>query len=181
MTREEKAKYVDDLAVQLAENDVIYLADTAELTVEKVNNLRRKAFNAKVSMRVVKNTLLAKAMDKVDTKDFSDLKGTLSGATSIMFSEVGNVPAKLIKDFRKKEGKPILKGAWINEGVYVGDDQLVMLSEIKSKEELLGEIIGLLQSPAKNVISGLKGAGGTIAGLLKTLEEEHKQIILESI
>ena len=171
MTREEKAKYVDDLAVQLAENDVIYLTDTAELTVETVNNLRRKAFGANVSMRVVKNTLLEKAMDKVEAKDFSELKVTLSGATSIMFSEVGNAPAKLIKEFRKKEDKPILKGAWIDEGVYVGDDQLKMLADIKSKEELLGEIIGLLQSPAKNVISGLKGAGGTLAGLLKTLEE----------
>lgn len=171
MTREEKAKYIDDLATQLAENNVIYLADTAELTVETVNGLRRKAFKANVSMRVVKNTLLEKAMEKVEDKDFGDLKGTLSGATSIMFSEVGNAPAKLIKDFRKKEDKPILKGAWIDEGVYVGDDQLSMLADIKSKEELLGEIIGLLQSPAKNVISGLKGAGGTIAGLLKTLEE----------
>lgn len=171
MTREEKAKYVDDLAVQLADNNVIYLADTAELTVETINSLRRKAFNANVSMRVVKNTLLEKAMDKVEAKDFSELKVALSGATSIMFSEVGNAPAKLIKDFRKKADKPLLKGAWIDEGVYVGDDQLQMLADIKSKEELLGDIIGLLQSPAKNVISGLKSAGGTIAGLLKTLEE----------
>lgn len=171
MTREEKAKYIDDLAAQLAENNVIYLTDTAELTVETVNNLRRKAFNANVSMRVVKNTLLEKAMDKVEDKDFGELKGILKGATSIMFAEAGNGPAKLIKDFRKKSDKPILKGAWIDEGVYVGDDQLSMLSEIKSKEELLGEIITLLQSPAKNVVSGLKGAGGKLAGILKTLEE----------
>ena len=171
MTREEKAKYIDELVDDLSNNNVIYLADTAELTVEVINNLRRRAFNANVSLRVVKNTLLSKAMDKVEGKDFSDLKGTLAGATSIMFSEVGNAPAKLIKEFRKKNDKPILKGAWIDEGVYVGDDQLKMLSEIKSKEELLGEIITLLQSPAKNVVSGLKSAGGTLAGLLKTLEE----------
>lgn len=171
MTREEKAKYIDDLAAQLNENNVIYLTDTAELTVETVNNLRRKAFNANVQMRVVKNTLLEKAMDKVEDKDFSELRDTLKGATSIMFAEAGNGPAKLIKDFRKKSEKPILKGAWIDEGVYVGDDQLTMLSEIKSKEELLGEIITLLQSPAKNVVSGLKGAGGKLAGILKTLEE----------
>lgn len=171
MTREEKAKYIDDLAAQLAENNVIYLTDTAELTVETVNNLRRKAFNAKVQMRVVKNTLLEKAMDKVEDKDFGELKGTLKGATSIMFAEAGNGPAKLIKDFRKKEDKPILKGAWIEEAVFVGDDQLKALTEIKSKEELIGEIITLLQSPAKNVVSGLKGAGGTLAGILKTLEE----------
>ena len=171
MTKEEKAKYVDELAIDLANNNVIYLTDTAELTVEAVNSLRRKAFNANVSMRVVKNTLLEKAMDRTEDKDFGDLKGTLKGATSIMFAEIGNAPAKLIKDVRKKSDKPILKGAWINESVYVGDDQLQTLADIKSKEEMLGELIGLLQSPAKNVISGFKGAGGKIAGILKTLEE----------
>ncbi|MCJ8291373.1 MAG: 50S ribosomal protein L10 [Crocinitomicaceae bacterium] len=171
MTKEEKAKYVDELAKDLANNNVIYLTDTAELTVEAVNSLRRKAFNAKVSMRVVKNTLLEKAMDRTEDKDFGDLRGTLKGATSIMFAEIGNAPAKLIKDVRKKSDKPILKGAWIDESVYIGDDQLQTLADIKSKEEMLGELIGLLQSPAKNVISGLKGAGGKIAGILKTLEE----------
>ena len=110
-------------------------------------------------------------MDKVEGKDFSELKDTLKGATSIMFAEVGNAPAKLIKDFRKNSEKPILKGAWIDEGVYIGDDQITTLSEIKSKEELIGEIITILQSPAKNVVSGLKGAGGKLAGILKTLEE----------
>ena len=170
MTREEKAKYIDDLTADLAANNVIYLTDTAELTVEVINGLRRKAFNANVSMRVVKNTLLAKAMERVEGKEFGELKDTLSGATSIMFSKVGNVPAKLIKDFRKKMDKPILKGAWIDESIYVGDDQLSILSEIKSKEELLGDIITILQSPAKNVVSGLKGAGGKLAGILKTLE-----------
>lgn len=171
MTREEKAKYVEELAADLSANNIIYLTDTAELTVEAVNNLRRKAFNSKISMRVVKNTLLAKAMDQVEGKDFGDLKDVLKGATSIMFSEVGNAPAKLIQDFRKKSDKPILKGAFIEEAIYIGDDQLKALTEIKSKEELIGEIIGLLQSPAKNVVSGLKGAGGKLAGILKTLEE----------
>jgi large subunit ribosomal protein L10 len=171
MTKEEKAKYVEELTADLADNNVIYLTDTAELTVEVINSLRRKAFNANVKMRVVKNTLLEKAMDNVEGKDFGQLKETLKGATSIMFAEAGNAPAKLIKDFRKKEDRPILKGAWIDEGIYVGDDQLTMLSEIKSKEELIGEIITLLQSPAKNVVSGLKGAGGKLAGILKTLEE----------
>jgi large subunit ribosomal protein L10 len=171
MTKEEKAKYVDELANDLANNNVIYLTDTAELTVEAVNSLRRKAFNANVSMRVVKNTLLEKAMDRTEDKNFGDLKGTLKGATSIMFAEIGNAPAKLIKDVRKKSDKPILKGAWIDESVYVGDDQLQTLADIKSKEEMLGELIGLLQSPAKNVISGLKGTGSKLAGILKTLEE----------
>ena len=170
MTREEKAKYIDELAVQLSENNIIYLADTAELTVEVINNLRRRAFSSNVSLRVVKNTLLEKAMEKVEGKDFGDLKGTLSGATSIMFAEVGNVPAKLIKEFRKKSDKPLLKGAYIDASVFIGDSQLEALSSLKSKEEVLGEIIGLLQSPAKNVISGLKNSGGKIAGILKTLE-----------
>ena len=171
MTREEKAKYIDDLTVELSNSNVIYLADTGELTVEVVNSLRRKCFNANVSMKVVKNTLLSKAIDKVENKDLNELREVLKGATSVMLAEVGNAPAKLIKDFRKKEAKPILKGAYIDESIYIGDEQLGMLADIKSKEELLGEIIGLLQSPAKNVISGLKGAGGTLAGLLKTLEE----------
>lgn len=171
MTREEKAKYIDELTAQLTDANVIYLTDTAELTVEVINNLRRRAFNANVSLRVVKNTLLEKAMERVEGKDFGDLKTTLSGATSIMFSEVGNVPAKLIKEFRKKSEKPLLKGAYIDESVFIGDNQLNALAELKSKEELLGEIIGLLQSPAKNVVSGLKGAGGKLAGILKTLEE----------
>jgi large subunit ribosomal protein L10 len=171
MNREEKAKYIDDLVADLSANNIVYLADTSELTVEVVNQLRRKCFQANISMRVVKNTLLEKAMEKVEGKDFGDLKGTLAGATSIMFSEVGNAPAKLIKDFRKKSEKPLLKGAYIEEAVYIGDNQLDALVSIKSKEEVIGEIITLLQSPAKNVVSGLKGAGGTIAGLLKTLEE----------
>jgi len=171
MTREEKAKYIDDLTADLSANNVIYLTDTSDLTVEVVNGLRRKAFNANVSMRVVKNTLLLKAMDRVESKDFAELKNVLSGPTSIMFSDAGNAPAKLIKEFRKKMDKPILKGAWIDESVYVGDEQLSFLSEIKSKEELIGEIITILQSPAKNVVSGLKGAGGKLSGILKTLEE----------
>ncbi|MFN5149181.1 MAG: 50S ribosomal protein L10 [Flavobacteriia bacterium] len=171
MTREEKAKYIDDLAAELKEANVFYLADTAELTVDVINNLRRRCFQSNIRMRVVKNTLLEKAMDRVEGKDFGGLRGTLAGATSIMFSEVGNAPAKLIEDFRKKNAKPILKGAYIDEAVFVGDNQLSTLVSLKSREELIGDIIGLLQSPAKNVVSGLTGAGSKIAGILKTLEE----------
>jgi large subunit ribosomal protein L10 len=170
MTKEEKAKYIDDLSAELIEANVFYLTDTAELTVETVNNLRRKCFQSNIRLRVVKNTLLEKAMDRVENRDYGQLKDTLSGQTAIMFSEVGNVPAKLIEEFRKKNDKPILKGAYIDEAVFLGDDQLSMLSSIKSKDEVIGEIVGLLQSPAKNVISGLKGQGGKIAGILKTLE-----------
>jgi large subunit ribosomal protein L10 len=158
------------LATELSESNIFYLADTGELTVEVVNQLRRRCFNSKIRMRVVKNTLLEKAMDQVEGKNFGDLRTVLAGPTSIMFAEVGNIPAKLIKEFRKKNEKPILKGAYIDESVYIGDNQLEALASLKSKEEVLGDIIGLLQSPAKNVISGLKNSGGKIAGILKTLE-----------
>jgi len=170
MTKEEKGKYIVDLAAELKDANIIYLTDTAELTVEAINTLRRKCFQSNIRLKVVKNTLLEKAMESVEGKDFGNLKDTLSGPTSIMFSEVGNVPAKLIQEFRKKGAKPVLKGAYINEAVFIGDDQLTLLSSIKSKDEMIGEIIGLLQSPMKNVVSGLTGAGGKIAGILKTLE-----------
>jgi large subunit ribosomal protein L10 len=171
MTKEEKAQYIDDLTVELKEAGIFYLADTSDLTVETINALRRKCFQSNIRLKVVKNTLLEKAMDRVTERDYGNLKGVLSGPTSIMFAEVGNLPAKVIKDFRKKNAKPLLKGAYIEESVYVGDDQLDALESIKSKDELIGDIIGLLQSPAKNVISGLKGQGGKIAGILKTLSE----------
>ncbi|MDG0974625.1 MAG: 50S ribosomal protein L10 [Crocinitomicaceae bacterium] len=171
MTKEEKAQYIDNLTVELQEAGIFYLADTSDLTVETINALRRKCFQSNIRLKVVKNTLLEKAMDGVADKDYGNLKGVLSGPTSIMFAEVGNLPAKIIKDFRKKNAKPILKGAYIEESIYVGDDQLDALESIKSKDELIGEIIGLLQSPAKNVVSGLKGQGGKIAGILKALSE----------
>jgi large subunit ribosomal protein L10 len=171
MTREEKAKYIDDLAAELAANSVFYLTDTADLNVETINTLRRRCFQSNIKLRVVKNALLQKAMERVESKDYEGLKDSLKGSTSIMFSEVANAPAKLIQDFRKKNPKPLLKGAYIDEAIFVGDNQLAVLEALKSKEELVGEIIGLLQSPAKNVLSGLKGAGGKIAGILKTLEE----------
>ena len=171
MTKEQKAQYIDELAAELSTAGVFYLADTSELTVETINQLRRRCFQSNIRLKVVKNTLLSKAMNQVEGKDYGQLQEVLAGPTSIMFSEVGNLPAKIIKDFRKKSAKPILKGAFIDEAIFIGDEQLDTLVSLKSKEELVGEIIGLLQSPAKNVISALKGQGGKIAGLLKTLEE----------
>jgi large subunit ribosomal protein L10 len=171
MNREEKAKYIEDLTAEIQESGIFYLADTSELTVDKVNDLRGKCFKKNIRLKVVKNTLLAKAMANVADKDLVDLKGVLSGPTSVMFAEVGNAPAKVIKDFRKKNAKPILKGAFIEHAIYVGDEHLDTLTEIKSKEELIADIIALLQSPAKNVVSGLKGQGGKIAGIIKTLSE----------
>jgi len=171
MTKEDKAKYIDDLTAELTQAGVFYLADTSELTVEVINNLRRKCFQSGVTLKVVKNTLLEKAMQRVEGIDYGQLSEVLAGPTSIMFAEVGNIPAKIIQEFRKKNSKPLLKGAFVGEAIFIGDNQLEILANIKSKDELLGEIVGLLQSPAKNVISALKGQGGKIAGILKTLEE----------
>lgn len=172
MTREEKSQVIQDLTAQLADNSVVYLADISGLDAGTTTKLRRACFKAGVKLAVVKNTLLEKAMESSD-KDFGELAEVLKGNTSLMLSETGNAPAKVIKEFRKKTDRPILKGAFIEESVYVGDDLLDTLVDIKSKEELIGEIIGLLQSPAKNVISGLKSSGNTIAGLLKTLAERE--------
>ncbi len=171
MTKEEKAQYIDELTAELQESGVFYLADTSELTVETINQLRKKCFQSNIRLKVVKNTLLEKAMERVSEKNYGDLKAVLAGPTAVMFAEVGNAPAKVIKEFRKKNSKPILKGAYVEEAIYIGDDQVEALTSIKSKEELIGEIVTLLQSPAKNVISGLKGQGGKIAGILKTLSE----------
>ncbi|WP_438962714.1 50S ribosomal protein L10 [Nonlabens sp.] len=169
MTREQKANVIQDLTATLSNNSTIYLADISGLNASETSNLRRACFKANVSLSVVKNTLLSKAMEASD-KDFGELPELLKGNTSIMMSEVANAPAKVIQTFRKKSEKPILKGAYIEEAIYVGD-RFEELSNIKSKEEMIGEVIGLLQSPAKNVVSALKSSGGTIAGLIKTLSE----------
>lgn len=171
MNKDQKSQYIDDLAQDLSQANVFYLADTSGLTVETINQLRRRCFQQGIELRVVKNTLLAKAMERVEGRNYGELPSVLGGPTSIMFAEVGNVPAKLIKEFRKKNEKPLLKGAYIEEAIFVGDNQLDALEAIKSREELIGDIIGLLQSPAKNVISGLQGGGQKIVGVLKTLEE----------
>jgi len=170
MTREEKSQVIEALTTKLADENVIYLADISGLNALDTSNLRRACFKANVKLAVVKNTLLAKAMEKSD-KDFGELPTTLKGNTSLMVAETGNAPAKLIKEFRKKSNKPVLKGAYIEEAVFVGDDQLDTLVSIKSKEELIGDIIGLLQSPAKNVVSALQSGGNKLSGILKTLSE----------
>ncbi|MGY6648436.1 50S ribosomal protein L10 [Wenyingzhuangia sp. IMCC45574] len=172
MTREEKFQVIEDLTSQLENNGVIYIADISGLDAATTSNLRRACFKADIQLSVVKNTLLEKAMEKSD-KDFGDLPTILKGNTSVMYSEVGNAPAKLIKEFRKtsKNEKPILKGAYVQEAVYVGNDQLEALVSIKSKDEVIGDIITLLQSPAKNVISALQSGGNKLSGIVKTLSE----------
>jgi len=171
-TRTEKDQAINVLVEEIKATNVLYLADTTSMSAEATSSLRRACHKNGIRMKVVKNTLLQKAMERIEGKDYSGVIATLKGQTSVLFADKGNAPAKMLKDFRKKETKPVLKSAWIDDAVFVGDDQLVMLSNLKGKEELIGDIIALLQSPMKNVISGLQGSGGQkIAGLLKTLEE----------
>ena len=173
MTKEEKQSAINDLSEKLDSNGVIYITDISELDAIATSSLRRQCFAKDIKLSVVKNTLLKKAMENLKDKDLSELYDVLPGPTAIMISEVGNAPAKLIKDFRKKNDKPILKGAYVEESVFVGDDQLKTLVDIKSKNELIGEVISLLQSPAKNVISALTSSKSTIAGIVKTLSEKE--------
>lgn len=171
MTREEKVSIVNELSDKLNQSSVFYLADIAELDAQSSSKLRRLCFNKQVSLHVVKNTLLRKALEQADG-EYEELYAVLKGNTSIMFAETGNVPAKLIKDFRKKAEKPALKGAFIDSAIFIGDNQLETLTQIKSKEEVIADVIALLQSPAKNVLSALQSGGTTIAGLVKTLSEK---------
>ena len=172
MTRKEKSQVIEALTAELAESSNFYLTDLSGLNAGMTSQLRRACFKANVRLSVVKNTLLEKAMEASE-KDFGELPSTLKGNTSVMYSETGNAPAKVIKAFRKKSEKPFLKGAYIEEAVYIGDDQLDMLVDIKSKEELIGEIIGLLQSPAKNVVSALQSSSGKLSGIIKTLSQKR--------
>ena len=168
MTREEKNKAIDALSVKLVDNKNFYLTDISGLNAESSSNLRRLCYKGDVQIQVIKNTLLKKAMEK-NNVDFAELYQSLKGNTAIMFSEAGNAPAKVIKEFRKKQDKPVLKAAFIEESFYFGDDQVEVLSTLKSKDELIGEIITLLQSPPKNVISSLQSGSGKLSGILKAL------------
>src|SRR5574343_127333 len=154
MTREEKSIAIEDLTAKLAETNIIYIADTSGLDAETTSNLRRACFKAGIKLEVVKNTLLEKAIE-ASTNDYGDLPSVLKGNSSVFIADVANAPAKIIKDFRKKSDKPVFKGAYINQEIYIGDNLLDSLASLKSKEEVIGEIIGLLQSPAKRILSAL--------------------------
>jgi large subunit ribosomal protein L10 len=170
-TRAQKDQAIAELVGEIKATNVLYLTDASSMDAESTSSLRRACNAGGVRMKVVKNTLLQKAMERIEDKDYSGLFPTLVGQTAILFAEKGNVPAKMIQDFRKKGTKPVLKSAWIDEAVFIGDDQVAVLSKLKGKEELIGEIIALLQSPIKNVIGSLQGGGGQkIAGLVKALE-----------
>ena len=171
MRKEEKNQLIDSIAEQLDSNNTIYLADISELNAEDTSNLRTLCFKRDIKLMVVKNTMLKRAMEKSE-KNLDELFDALKGPTSLMFAEAGNAPAKLIKEFRKKADRPALKGAYVEEVSYLGDDQLEMLINIKSKNEVIADVIALLQSPAKNVISGLQSGGQTLTGIIKTLAEK---------
>lgn len=170
MNKAEKNQMIDVLVNEINQNPNFYLTDISNLTVQKTNELRGLCFKKGVRLKVVKNTLLQKALERTG-RDYSELFPVLKGSTSIMFAEAGNVPAKLIQEFRKSNDKPILKAAYVEESIYIGDNQLATLVNIKSKNELIGDIIGLLQSPAKNVISALQSGGNKLSGIVKTLSE----------
>jgi large subunit ribosomal protein L10 len=174
MKKEDKSAIIKQLESTIGEYAHFYLADIAGLNAAQTSDLRRVCFKENVRLVVVKNTLLQKALDN-SSVDFSELYGSLKGETSLLLSNVANVPAKVISDFSKQKSnklkKPILKAAYVEESFYIGENNLEALIHVKSKNELIGEIIGLLQSPAKNVISALQTGGTTIHGVLKTLAE----------
>jgi large subunit ribosomal protein L10 len=172
MKKTEKAIIVENLTSTIGAYSHIYLTDTTGLNAGATSDLRRLCFQKEVKLMVVKNTLFQKAMEQSE-RNMEGLEEALKGTSAVMFSNTGNLPAKLIKEFRKKGSIPAFKGAFVEESVYIGESQLEALVSIKSKEELLGDIIGLLQSPMKNVVSALKSGGTTIHGILKTLEERN--------
>ena len=170
MNREEKNEVVLELQGQMQEFGNFYIADTSSLSVEQINNIRRKCFEGDIVMKVAKNSLIRKAIEGLDG-DASEIYEALKGSSSLLFSKTANAPAKLIKQLRKAGDKPVLKAAYIDTAIFIGDQQLDALVNLKSKEELVADIVALLQSPAKNVISGLQSGGNKLAGIVKTLQE----------
>lgn len=174
MTKEEKGLIIEELAEKFRNTPYFYVTDSSGLTVEKINNFRRLCFQKGVEFRVVKNTLIAKALEKNEINTSSIKENVLKGFSGIIFSpESGQLPVKLLQEFRRKEDKPVLKGAFIDSELYIGDDQIEALTKLKSKNELIGELIALLQSPAKNVVSGLQSGKHKLAGIVKTLQERQ--------
>lgn len=171
MDKAGKTAMIAELKEKFENCSFFYIADSSTLSVAKINKLRGVCFEKNIEMKVVKNKLARKAMESIEGRGYESLFESLKGSSTFFFTTNASEPAKLIEEFRKTNEKPILKAAYIDSAIYVGDDQLSILAKLKSKEELVGEVLGLLQSPAKNVISALKSAGSTIAGLVKTLEE----------
>lgn len=172
MKKTDKGILIEELKQKFADNQYFYVTDSSTLTVEEVNKLRGLCYEKGVEMRVVKNTLAKKALESIEGSNFDDLYGALKGPTTIFFTDTANVPAKLIKEYRGDKEKPALKAAYIDSDVFTGDDQLEVLASLKSKNELIADVVFLLQSPIKNVVSSLNSGGQTIAGLVKALEEK---------
>ncbi len=174
MTKEEKEQIIESISAQLEETPNFYLTDISGLNAAKTTALRRECFQKNIKLVVTKNTLVVKVLEKMNNDEANQLIPILKGSTAIMYTETPNAPAKLIKSYADKgEAKPALKGAYVQECAFVGADKLNELCNIKSREELIGDIIGLLQSPLRNVVSALQSAGGTIAGIVKTLSEKE--------
>lgn len=172
MTRTEKGLLIQELRDKFENSSYFYVTDASELTVDKINKLRRICFEKGVEMKTVKNTLAIKAMEEYDdSRNFKTIFDAFKGQSTILFSNDGKLPAVIIKEFRGKDERPILKAAYIDSDVFFGDDNLEVLTKLKSKNELIGDVIMLLQSPAKNVVSALKSGGSTLSGLVKALEE----------
>jgi len=171
MKREEKDQIISSIVDNLSKYNNFYITDISNLTVEKTNQLRRLCFNKDVKINVAKNSLIKKALERMEG-DYSPLFEALKGSSAIMYCDTGNVPAKVIKEFRRTSDRPVLKGAWIDSSVFIGDNNVDTLVALKSKAELVADIIALLQSPAKNVISALQSGGQKLSGILKTLEEK---------
>ncbi|QEC52330.1 LSU ribosomal protein L10P [Anseongella ginsenosidimutans] len=170
MRKEDKQQIVDDLTGLIRSYNGFYITDTSALTVSQINVIRRKAFQKGIKVQVAKNTLIRKAMEAVGT-DYAGLYDVLKGSSTLLFSETANLPAKLIKELRKTGDKPVLKGAYVEESFFIGDNQLEQLASLKSKNELIADVVALLQSPARNVVSALQSGGGKLAGIVKTLSE----------
>jgi large subunit ribosomal protein L10 len=170
MRKEEKHDVVLALTEQIESFSSVYIADTSNLTVAAVNDIRRKCFDSDIKMQVAKNTLIKKALEAA-SGEYAELYDVLKGSSTLLFSNSANAPAKLIKSLRASGDKPLLKAAYIDSAIFIGDNQLNALVNLKSKEELIGEIIGLLQSPAQNVISGLQSGKNKLAGIVKALEQ----------
>lgn len=171
MTKQDKSNAIQELKERFSKAQFFYVTDSSTLTVEQVNKLRRKCFEQGIEMKVVKNTLAVKALQSLENESYSEIYSAFEGPSSLMFTDNPSAPARLIKAFREHADRPLIKAAYIDSAIFSGDDQLDVLVALKSKDELVGDIIMLLQSPAKNVIGALKSGGQTIAGILKTLEE----------
>ena len=174
MRREEKNLLIDKLAEQIKQYPHFYLTDISELNASITSKLRRKCFEKQIELVVVKNTLFIKALERSGKSDYTSLYDSIKGSTSVMFTETGNIPAKLIKEFRKGNPKPLLKAAFVEDSIYVGENQLETLASLKSKNELIADVVAMLQSPAKNVISSLQSGRNIIAGVVKTLSEKEQ-------